>query len=75
VIDCMTCLTQLACGCPASGRIRGANGVTHAAVTICGTAFKGTRRVPAHGFRWSAMAGRWMFFVGVESFWAARDLL
>lgn len=74
MIDCMTCLTQLARGCPTSGRIT-RSGVTHAAVTICGTSFKGTHRVPAHGFRWSQIAGRWMFFAGVESFWAARDLL
>ncbi len=74
MIDCMTCLTQLACGCPASGQISGADGVTHAAVTIYGTTFIGTIRVPAHGFRWSGIAARWMFFEGVESFWAAKDL-
>lgn len=75
MIDCMTCLTQLAQGCPTSGRNTGADGVTHAEVKVCGTSFLGFRHVPAHGFRWSRLAGRWMFFVGVESFWAARNVL
>lgn len=73
MIDCMTCLVQLAQGCPTNSRTIRACGVIHASVTISGTSFRGSKRVPAHGFRYSANAGRWMFFVGVESFWAARD--
>lgn len=75
MIDCMTCLVQLGDGCPTNGLTTRSNGVTHAMVTICGTSFNGIKYVPAHGFRWSKIAGRWMFFVGTESFWAARDLL
>lgn len=74
MIDCMTCLTQVSDGCPTRGQTTDRDGVTHAAVTICGTAFKGTRRVPAHGFQWNRTACLWMFFVGMESFWATRDL-
>lgn len=73
MIDCMACLVQLACGCPTSGRIRGADEVTHAVVTIHGTAFVGTRRVPVHGFRWSRVARRWMFFIDNMSYWATLD--
>lgn len=73
MIDCMTCLVQLAQGCPTNSKTIKKHGVTHASVTISGTTFGGSTRVPAHGFRYSAKTGRWMFFIGIEPFWAAQD--
>ena len=72
-VNCMTCMVQLAQGCPTNGRTCVWNGITHALVTIAGTHFDGTRNVKAHGFRWSEHAGRWMFFLGFEAHWATRD--
>lgn len=67
MIDCMACLVKLAQGCPTNGRTCKWKGTTHALVTIAGTHFSGTRSAKAHGFQWSENAGRWMFFVGIES--------
>lgn len=73
MIDCMTCLIQLAQGCPTNGRTNTFHGVTHALVTIVGTHVPGPEDVRAHGFRWSKISGRWMFFVGIKSHWVILD--
>lgn len=74
MIDCMTCLTRLAQGCPTNGRTyEDSHGITHAMTTITSTHFDGMMSVMAHGFRWSETAKRWMLFFGIKSHWATRD--
>lgn len=73
MIDCMTCLTQLAQGCPTNGRTLRFNKVTHGMVSVFGSTFLGTKDVPAHGFQWSRPAQRWMFYVGSNTYWAKPD--
>lgn len=55
----MTCLTQLARGCPTNGRTWTFHDVTHAMVTVRAS---GLWDFPAHNFHyWKILGGRWQY--------------
>jgi hypothetical protein len=74
-VDCMACIAALADGCPTNGSTCTVLGMTHAMVRSMSNDPGAFRRLnlPAHVFRWSAVAARWMAFEGLMSRWAARE--
>lgn len=73
-VDCMSCLVKLAQGCPTNGGTMMHERVICAVVRATTDVNPDHEIIlPAHKFKWSRIAVRWISFESYLSCWALRN--